>query len=762
MDFHAAGGDPDVRERLLMAGNQCISPWTFVQTQGAQIQSAIAFSSADARVVSLADESECDSSAQNGMLRNIEPAYRFVMESGLFFDSSAEHQVATEQGWMQMSQLMLHANGLHYSQKREGYQASCVEGGYLCDPQLLLEADSGLGILPLQADARNSSLTFSQKDAAERTLLCTNTFQRYDLLTISENGALLHEALYGQFAAAYVSQSVLSLKDSNLEYLQSQIELNPVLLAQESDYDLFVLTCANLNLQKELLNQKDKSELLNEERRWYLQSSDEKNLGCSLKELHHNDHDISVFYSLHHPKLIGGERILAVIPIGYQPIIDIQVPDLHNYKAGGAYHHNCGKTWSAAFETAVHLTGQYPDWWEGTVFDAPTTGWAASLTSQSTRDTVQRLLLGQPGQWGTGAIPKASILDIKRAAHGVADAVETIMVKWGHSGQSRITIKTYDQGRERWQGETLDFVWFDEEPPQDIYTEGLTRTNATGGIVWITFTPLLGMSSVVKRFIVDKVEGTHVTTMTIDDAEHYTPEERRKIINSYPAHERDARAKGIPTLGSGRVFPIDENDIKEPTIVIPEHWPRLAALDFGWDHPTAMVWGAWDRDTDTVHIYDAHRAKETTPIIHSATLMAKGKWIPVAWPHDGLQHDKGSGEALAQQYRNLGVNMLKEKASHPPIAGEEEGTGGNSVEAGLMDMLQRMQTGRLKVAEHLNDWFEEFRLYHRKDGKLVKVDEDLLSATRYLIMMIRFAKINTPKRTSQGTGFVPLDREMGY
>jgi hypothetical protein len=62
-----------------------------------------------------------------------------------------------------------------------------------------------------------------------------------------------------------------------------------------------------------------------------------------------------------------------------------------------------------------------------------------------------------------------------------------------------------------------------------------------------------------------------------------------------------------------------------------------------------------------------------------------------------------------------------------------------SVEAGLMDMLQRMQSGRFKVFNHLNDWFEEFRLYHRKDGKVVKEGDDLMAATRYAIMMLRFA-----------------------
>ena len=413
-----------------------------------------------------------------------------------------------------------------------------------------------------------------------------------------------------------------------------------------------------------------------------------------------------------------------------------------------------GKTLAAAFESAMHLTGIYPKDWQGAVFEDPTVGWAASLTSQSTRDTVQRLLLGQPGSWGTGAIPKESILEIKRSAHGVADSVESILVRHEPTGgTSRVTIKTYDQGRERWQGETLDWVWLDEEPPLDIYTEALTRTNATDGILWLTFTPLLGMSDVVRRFLVEKVAGSHVTTMTIEDALHYTPEQRAAIIASYPPHEREARAMGVPTLGSGRVFPISEEVIREATIEIPKHWPRICGLDFGWDHPTAAVWIAWDRDTDTVHIYDCYRVREAIPLIHAAAIKAKGSWIPVAWPHDGLQHDKGSGEQLAAQYKTHGANMIKDRATFPD--------GSNSVEAGLMDMMDRMQTGRFKVAKHLNDWWEEFRLYHRKDGKLVKVGDDLMSATRYGLMMLRKAVVHTPKKTTRIPDFGVLDEVIG-
>lgn len=421
-----------------------------------------------------------------------------------------------------------------------------------------------------------------------------------------------------------------------------------------------------------------------------------------------------------------------------------------------------GKTVAGSFEAAMHLTGLYPDWWDGARFDDPTTGWAASETSQGTRDTVQRLLLGPVGSWGTGAIPAEQILEIKRAAHGVADAVETILVRHVTGGVSRITLKTYDQGRTRWQGETLDFVWFDEEPPQDIYIEGLTRTNATQGIVWVTFTPLKGMSDVVKRFLIDKHVGTHVTTMTIHDAGHYTPEQRAAIIASYPAHEREARSMGVPTLGSGRIYPVDETLLMVDAFEIPKHWVQICGIDFGWDHPSAAVRLAWDRDSDIIYVTSAHRQREQTPVLFAATVKPWGAWLPWAWPHDGLQHDKGSGEALKEQYKAQGLKMLKDKATHPPAKNEEEGTGGNSVEAGIMDLLDRMQTGRLKVFRHLNDWFGEFRMYHRKDGKIVKLEDDLLSATRYANMMKRFAVVNmaAPSR-KHGASYAPKDRGIG-
>lgn len=181
------------------------------------------------------------------------------------------------------------------------------------------------------------------------------------------------------------------------------------------------------------------------------------------------------------------------------------------FHAAGAEHrerllmagNQLGKTFCGAAEAAYHLTGQYPDWWGGRRWDRPVRAWGGSKTGEVTRDGVQRYLIGEPkdeSQWGTGMIPGEALLDWGRR-QGVADALDNATVRHASGGTSTLGFKSYDQGRQKWQSETLDFVWFDEEPPMDIYMEGLTRTNATGGMTFITFTPLLGMSDVVSMFL---------------------------------------------------------------------------------------------------------------------------------------------------------------------------------------------------------------------------------------------------------------------
>lgn len=405
-----------------------------------------------------------------------------------------------------------------------------------------------------------------------------------------------------------------------------------------------------------------------------------------------------------------------------------------------------GKTVSGAAEAAMHLTGRYPDWWQGKRFGQAITMLAGSESYELTRDGVQRLLIGPPASaedWGTGYIPADAIV-AKTRRSGVSNALDSVTVHHEKGGNSTLLFKAYEQGRSKWQANTVDYVWFDEEPPEDVYFEGITRTNATRGSVAVTFTPLKGMSSVVGRYVLEQSADREVTTMTIDDALHYSSEERDQIVASYPAHERDARTRGVPSLGSGRIFPVIEDEITVQPFEIPAHWAQIGGMDFGWDHPTAGALCAYDRDNDVFYVTGTYRQREQTPIIHAAAMKKWGAWLPWSWPHDGLQHDKGSGEQLRQQYADQGLNMLPGKATF------SDGT--NGVEAGLSEMLQRMQTGRWKVFSGCSEWFEEFRLYHRADGRVVKERDDVLCASRYALMMKRFAR---SKPANKKQKFIP-------
>jgi phage terminase large subunit-like protein len=164
-----------------------------------------------------------------------------------------------------------------------------------------------------------------------------------------------------------------------------------------------------------------------------------------------------------------------------------------------------GKTVGGAFETTCHITGRYPDWWEGYRFDRPVKFWAAGDTAKTVRDIIQVELLGIAGEHGTGMIPGEDILRTTPKA-GVPDAVDTIYVKHYNArgeqdGISQLGLKSYDQGRIAFQGTAQDGIWLDEECPMEVYMECLVRTMTTKGIIYLTFTPLKGLTDVVLLFM---------------------------------------------------------------------------------------------------------------------------------------------------------------------------------------------------------------------------------------------------------------------
>lgn len=433
------------------------------------------------------------------------------------------------------------------------------------------------------------------------------------------------------------------------------------------------------------------------------------------------------------------------------------------HNAGAKYRERClmaanrvGKTRTVGVEVAIHLTGLYPPWWKGHRFARPIEAWVGSESSESSRDIVQKELLGPDlGEGlGKGWIPRHLIEgkpSIRQA--GIPDVVDAIQVRHKSGGLSRVGFKTYEQGRRKWQGTSKDLLWFDEEPPQDIFTEGLTRTLDRKGLTILSFTPLFGISEVVHHFM-DGGSGIHLVQATWDDAPHLDDEARAQMLASYPEHERATRAKGVPMVGSGLIYGVPDERISCRAFKIPDHFRQIVGIDFGIDHPAAAVWLAHDPDHDILYVTDGYKVSGETPAYHAAAIKRRGDWIPVAWPHDGSHREKSSGTPLAENYRQHGLKMLPISARYQDRSG-----GGQSPEPVIMEIQERMRTGRFKVFEHLGEWFKEKRLYHRKEGLIVRKRDDLLSATHYAVMMRRFARPNEGSFRLQpgpASGYDPL------
>ena len=184
-------------------------------------------------------------------------------------------------------------------------------------------------------------------------------------------------------------------------------------------------------------------------------------------------------------------------------------------------------------------------------------------------------------------------------------------------------------------------------------------------------------------------------------------------------------------MGSGLIFPVRDEEISVEPFKIPGYWARIAGCDFGIDHPAAGAALAVDRDSGTVYVYACYKKSGETAVYHAKWFKDLGP-VPVAWPKDGFTRDKGDGTAIKENYRKAGARMLRQHAAYK----DERGV---SVEAGLNEMLEYMRAGKFKVFKHLAEWFVEKSMYHRKDGQVVKLHDDIMSATRYAFVMRRKA-----------------------
>lgn len=416
-----------------------------------------------------------------------------------------------------------------------------------------------------------------------------------------------------------------------------------------------------------------------------------------------------------------------------------------------------GKTRTGTGVDACHALGIYPDDWEGHRFDHPPLIWILGYSGEKTRDLLQTKLFGIfiENRFQGGLITLENIIDWQSMS-GTAGAMRTVRVRHSSGGISTVQFWSYSQGQAALMGDVVDWFHIDEEPKdQAIHPQVITRTangdGGKGGRGILTFTPENGRTQLVCKFMDEPGSGQIFIRKGWDDAPHLSEDVKTRLLESYPEHQKDMRTKGLPMLGHGRIYDLSEEFITCDPFEIPDHFLLINGMDFGYDHPQAIIQLAIDMDDDIIYL--SHSWKCSKVSANDAWGACKGwaKDVPTAWPHDGLQHEKGRDDPKQQRdlYREAGFLMLADRATWDGSS--------ISVEQGIYELRQRMQTGRFKVFRGCRDFFDEFLQYHRipvkQSGieitsKIVKTTDDVLDSTRTAIMMKRFARskgeINEP------------------
>lgn len=414
-----------------------------------------------------------------------------------------------------------------------------------------------------------------------------------------------------------------------------------------------------------------------------------------------------------------------------------------------------GKTYSCLAETAMHATLTYPDDWDGYRYQKRNLViWVGGLTSFEAEDLRQRLFEG------VGDDPPF----INPSFITYSNKVERrYNIKNALGGTTKLSIKTYG-GREQqnelstWKAAKVDFILLDEQPTMSVFSECCMRIMSTGpndhGMMVIAatctkYTPfVLSFTDRVEKIEIErngrklieekqiKVASNEIKDGKVyllagwDDAEHLSEEEKKNMLANMLPSEIEARTKGMPSIGSGMVYPVLEDFITCAPFDIPKHYARIVGMDFGWTDPTALVFIALDRDTGTAYITFEYSANCKTPDSHLSDLQTMGAadslwWAPVLGDPAGQASSQKDGDSLFSIYKSKGIRLI----------GAD-----NTRSSGILKCLQMMLDGRLKIFNTCKKILNEIRTYAYNDkGQIIDGNDHLLDAMRYAIVGLQHA-----------------------
>ena len=407
-----------------------------------------------------------------------------------------------------------------------------------------------------------------------------------------------------------------------------------------------------------------------------------------------------------------------------------------------------GKTVSTCYETAAHLTGQYPEWWTGQRFSGPINVMVAGEGWQQVALVLQNELLGTNDiklidNIGTGAIPRDSIvLDTMRNDGANCMGVE---IKHVSGGNSYLLFANYTQEVRQMQGFKLNLAVFDEQPPDNFFSEIVTRTATTQGVVLCSFTPLKGLNGLVAKFW-NREDGYDHIRVSWDDVPTHDPwgepflleETRKQLMLDYLPYERDARVKGMPVMGKGAVFPLST----WPTYKTGDYdfgtmngIHRVISMDLGLiNDKTVISLIYWQPSTQEAWLHTQIVVKgteEANPLHYVQHLLRQEVFgCPIVLPPDAGTAGRYtmSSLSLRQFLEGYELNVYQDAIRNPP---DSEGRITNHKSFGVNMLRQMMELGTFKINENCSHFLSECQNYFVDEKGRFSDPDDCIDSARY-------------------------------
>ena len=407
-----------------------------------------------------------------------------------------------------------------------------------------------------------------------------------------------------------------------------------------------------------------------------------------------------------------------------------------------------GKTNAVCMELAMHLTGNYPKWWQGYRFSRPINAISASISLKDTRDILQKKLFVGDIDDSMPPIIHESYIESKTHTT-IAGAWDTVRIHHVSGGVSELKFKAFQQGESSFQGVKADFIHLDEVPNFKVYQEALMRTTSFDSektFLVVSMWPEHGKDDMISHFLDNASEGEikngrYYIMASWADNPHLKPEEQDRLSKSIPPWQLDARKHGIPVFGQGKVFTMMESEIFVEPFEIPKHF----ALVYGLDPSSSSggTWGAvllaYDRDKDIVYVVTDYKLSNATPTEHACNI---SRIVP-EWCY-GMVDPAGAGENMHTKEKTIdflanrsGLYLMKAHKAN------------NTKEATIDEIYERVRGNHFKIMYNnkrlgCHNLVTEWRQYARDDnGLILKKNDHCLDALFYALNGLGYARSET-------------------